>query len=421
MKLNIIVVIIVLFQTSYFSCSSPSVSETQSKKNENNQVTEPEEISEEQEDAKINIVVGAEWLDGYLNLIENQKIGLVVNQTSKVGDDFLVDVLLEKGIQINKIFAPEHGFRGTADAGEKVKNGKDLKTGIDIHSLYGKNKKPSKSDLEDLDWIIFDIQDVGARFYTFISTMTYVMDACAKYGVKFLVLDRPNPNGHFIDGPVLKETYRSFVGLHKIPVVHGMTIGEYAKMVNGEGWLESGKKCDLTVIPCQNYSHQFFYDLPVKPSPNLPNSLSIALYPSLCFFEGTEVSIGRGTDKQFQLMGAPNFPNGNFEFIPEPKPGAKYPKHNGKKCSGFDLSVLDLREVRKAGKLEIKYLINFYKDYHSKEDFFLENLFFDKLAGGTELRNQIINGVTEDKIRKSWEKDLSAFKSIRQKYLIYEE
>lgn len=415
MKLKIIVVILSLFQTSYFGCNQPK--EATSKIEE--QAIEDEQVKESVVQADSEIIVGAAFTDGYLELIQGKNVALLVNQTSRINGQHLVDLLLEKGINISKIFSPEHGFRGDADAGQKIVDGRDSKTGINVTSLYGEKKKPRKKDLEGLDWVIFDIQDVGARFYTYISTMSYVMEACADYGVNFLVLDRPNPNGHYVDGPVLKKSHQSFVGLHEVPVVHGMTVGEYAKMVNGEGWL-NGKKCNLTVIPCQNYAHYMKYDLPIKPSPNLPNPLSIALYPSLCFFEGTNVSVGRGTDKQFQVIGAPKFIKGDFEFTPKPMLGARYPKHNGDLCNGYDLSSLNVDEVRKSGKLELKYLIDFYQNFPDKENFFLENLFFDKLAGGTELRNQIIDGKSAPEIRKSWEDDLKKFNIIRSKYLIYE-
>ena len=324
--------------------------------------------------------VGAERLDAYLSKLKNKNIALLVNQTSVVGNEHLVDVLLKNDVSIKKIFAPEHGFRGQADAGEKVKDGKDAKTGIPLISLYGKNKKPTAEHLSGIDLVVFDIQDVGARFYTYISSMSYVMEACAENDVAFMVLDRPNPNGHYIDGPILKEDYSSFVGLHPIPVVHGMTVGEYAQMVNGEGWLRNGVKCNLTVIRCGNYDHQTFYDLPIKPSPNLPNLTSIYLYPSLCFFEGTTASIGRGTNTQFQVIGHPDFQQGGYNFTPVSMAGAKYPKHENKKCNGFDLTELPHSEFQERGQLNLNYLIQFYKNFPNKKSFFLENKFFDKLA-----------------------------------------
>ncbi|HFB99297.1 MAG TPA: DUF1343 domain-containing protein, partial [Phaeodactylibacter sp.] len=253
-----------------------------------------------------SLQVGAAQMESYLPMLKNKSVALLVNQTSMVGKTHLVDTLLKQNINVQKIFAPEHGFRGNADAGEHVKDGKDAKTGIPLVSLYGKNRKPSPAYLEGIDVVVFDVQDVGVRFYTYISTLSYVMEACAENNIDFMVLDRPNPNGHYVDGPVLKKGFESFIGLHHVPVVHGMTVGEYAKMVNGEGWLKNKIKCKLIVIPCKHYTHQTFYELPIKPSPNLPNIRSVYLYPSLGFFEGTQVSVGRGTTKQFQIYGHPD-------------------------------------------------------------------------------------------------------------------
>lgn len=364
--------------------------------------------------------VGAMQMDEYLPILKGKKVAFLVNQTSMIGTTHLVDTLLKKGVTIEKIFAPEHGFRGKADAGEQVKDGRDAKTGIPLISLYGKNKKPTKEYLEGIDIVVFDIQDVGARFYTYISSMSYVMEACAENDIDFMVLDRPNPNGHYVDGPVLKEGYESFIGLHKIPVVHGMTVGEYAQMVNGEGWLKNGVKCNLEVIKNKNYDHQTFYELPIKPSPNLPNIRSIYLYPSLCFFEGTTASAGRGTTKQFQVYGHPDFKNGDFTFTPVSREGAKYPKFENQECNGFDLTSLPIDEFRKTGRINLRYLMHFYENFEDKSKFFLENKFFDKLAGSATLRWQIIKGRSEEEIRKSWQNDLNAFKKIREKYLLYE-
>ena len=369
----------------------------------------------------LSVQVGAIQLEEYLSILKGKNVALLVNQTSTVNETHLVDTLLQKGITIKKIFAPEHGFRGQADAGEKVKDGKDAKTGIPLISLYGKNKKPSVEQLKGIDIVVFDIQDVGARFYTYISSMSYVMEACAENNIDFMVLDRPNPNGHFVDGPVLKKEYQSFVGLHQVPVVHGMTVGEYAQMVNNEGWLKGGVKCNLIVIKCENYDHKTFYELPIKPSPNLPNNRSIYLYPSLCFFEGTIASAGRGTDKQFQICGHPDFKQGDFTFTPKPMPGAKYPKFDGEECNGYDLTKLELEEFQEMGRLNLRYLMHFYKNFDNKKDFFLENKFFDKLAGSATLRWQIINGKSEEEIRNSWQKDLNDFKKIRAKYLLYDD
>jgi uncharacterized protein YbbC (DUF1343 family) len=380
-----------------------------------------EEVIKDEVEKDLGVEVGATKMDEYLPLLKNKNIALVVNQTSIVGETHLVDALLEKGILIKKIFAPEHGFRGQADAGEHVKDDKDAKTGIPLISLHGKNKKPTAEHLQGIEVVVFDIQDVGARFYTYISSMSYVMEACAENNVKFMVLDRPNPNGHYVDGPVLKKEYSSFVGLHQIPVVHGMTVGEYAQMVNNEGWLKGKVKCNLTVIKCENYDHKTFYELPIKPSPNLPNIRSIYLYPSICFFEGTTASVGRGTNKQFQIYGHPDFKQGEFTFTPQSMPGAKFPKLEGKECNGFDLSKLDLQEFKEMGRINLRYLMHFYENFENKKAFFLENKFFDTLAGSATLRWQIINGKSEEEIRNSWQKDLEAFKIIRSKYLLYKD
>ena len=372
------------------------------------------------------IQTGAEAYFEYLNKFSEgdrggeMRVAAVVNQTSMVGDKHLIDKLLEEGFRLEKIFAPEHGFRGTADAGEKITDGKDPKTGLPIVSLYGKNKKPTAEMLDGIDLVIFDIQDVGARFYTYISTMTYVMQACAENGVKFKVLDRPNPNGHYVDGPVLEKGFESFVGLHQIPVVHGMTIGEYAKMVVGEGWLGDGLDLDFEIVSCKNYDHKTPYQLPVKPSPNLPNQTSIYLYPSLCFFEGTVVSVGRGTEAPFQIYGHPDLKIGSYTFTPKPTAGAKYPKLEGKQCFGFNLQ--NAEGLHEANQLNLSFLISAKMDLkHLDEPFFNKNLFFDKLAGTDKLRKQIEAGMTEKEIRATWQNDLNAFKKMRAKYLLYED
>ena len=366
------------------------------------------------------VKVGAERIEQYFDLINNKNIALVVNQTSMIGDTHLADTLQQIGVNIKAIFAPEHGFRGKADAGEKVVDGIDVKTGIPLLSLYGKNKKPKPAQLAGIDLVIFDIQDVGARFYTYISTLHYVMEACAENGVAVLVLDRPNPNGHYVDGPILDLDYQSFVGMHPIPVVHGMTIAEYARMVNGEAWLTDGIQCDLSTVACEKYNHETVYELPIKPSPNLPNNRSIYLYPSLCFFEGTTISVGRGTNTQFQVYGHPDFTHGTYEFIPEPMEGAKYPKLEGESCKGLDLTTLDLYELRNTKGLNLEYLIAAYQDYPNKKDFFLKNLFFDKLAGGSTLREQIIAGKSAAEIKATWQNGLNHFKQTRAKYLLYD-
>ncbi len=369
------------------------------------------------------IIVGADQFEKYLPIIKDKNVILTVNQTSRVSEGHLVDVLVEKGVNVRKIFAPEHGFRGKADAGAVVKDGKDVKTGIPIVSLYGKKKKPGAEDLKGADYVIFDIQDVGARFYTYISTLHYLMEACAENGIKVLVLDRPNPNGHYVDGPVLKPGFESFVGMHKIPIVHGMTVGEIAGMINGESWLKNGVQCDLDVINCLNYDHEKAYHLPVKPSPNLPNMRSIYLYPSLCLFEGTVVNIGRGTGKQFQLFGDPSYPDKSFSYTPVSRDGAKYPKHQDTKCYGVDLSGKD-EEVLflKTKELDLNYLFDFYAIYPDKKSFFLKNKFFDKLAGTDQLRKDIIAGKSFDEVKKGWAAEVNTFKTeIRSKYLLYKD
>lgn len=368
---------------------------------------------------KKELKVGAERLNLYQNKIKDKKLGLIVNPSSRLGNAHLVDTLFNLGFEIKSIFAPEHGFRGKAEAGEKIDNSIDTKTKIPIVSLYGKNKKPSVENLQEIEIILFDIQDVGARFYTYISTLHYVMEACAENKIKVIVLDRPNPNGHYVDGPILEPEYKSFVGMHPVPVVHGMTVGEYAQMINGEFWLKDSVKCDLEIIPIENYTHQTFYELPVKPSPNLPNIRSIYLYPSLCFFEGTKVSIGRGTKTPFQIVGNPSFPKKDFSFTPISIPGASlHPKFKNEKCFGYDLTKIDLELLRNQKGLQLNYLIEFYNTSEDKTNFFIP--FFDKLAGNQKLRNQIIVGKSEKEIKESWQKDLEKFNLIRKKYLIYE-
>ncbi|MFD0993605.1 exo-beta-N-acetylmuramidase NamZ family protein [Tenacibaculum geojense] len=359
------------------------------------------------------IITGAESTSLYLPLLKGKNIAIVANQTSTIGDTHLVDFLhKQSSIQVLKVFAPEHGFRGKADAGETIKDGIDTKTGLPIISLYGKNKKPSPSQLENIDIVVFDIQDVGARFYTYISTLHYVMEACAEANIPIIVLDRPNPNGHYVDGPLLDKKHKSFVGMHPVPVVYGMTIGEYGNMINGEKWLQNNINCDLTVIKLQNYNRNTPYSLPIKPSPNLPNDTAINLYPSLCFFEGTNVSAGRGTSKQFQIYGSPFLNKSEFSFTPKPNEGAKYPKHNGKICYGEDLS-----STKKVAQIHLKWLINAYQQTSDKTTFF--NSFFTKLAGTTKLQEQIKNGFSEQEIKASWKEDLNKFKKIRDKYLLY--
>lgn len=366
-----------------------------------------------------SIVPGAERTAHYYSLLKGKKIGLIVNQTSRVVDSHLVDTLLSLGLSIVKIFTPEHGYKGTADAGEKVEDDKDKD--IPILSLYGKNKKPKKEDISDLDVLVFDIQDVGARFYTYISTLHYVMESAGESNIPLIVLDRPNPNGFYVDGPVLDPKFTSFVGMHPVPIVYGMTIGEYGQMINGEGWLDNKINCDLTVIKCVNYDHSKTNDLPIKPSPNLPNLKSILLYPSLCLFEGTTVSVGRGTDMQFQLTGHPSLEGDMpYKFTPIPKPGAKNPKHNGKECYGMEFHHMDKSTLLDDAQLNIGLLVKYYQLLNNKgETVFLDNGFFDKLAGTDLLRQQIVSGKSEEEIKASWKPALNNFKKVRQKYLLY--
>ena len=366
-----------------------------------------------------DIRVGAQQTGEYFPLLEGKRIGMVVNQTSVLEGKSIVDSLLQADLDVRTIFSPEHGFRGDADAGAKVKDGKDIKTGLPIISLYGKNKKPTPAQFSNLDIVIFDIQDVGARFYTYISTLHYVMQTCAETGTKLVVLDRPNPNGHYIDGPILEQEYSSFVGLHSVPIVHGMTVGEYAQMLNGLSWLGEEMTCDLTVIPCQNYTHSTPYELPIKPSPNLPNNLSIYLYPSLCLFEGTDVSVGRGTDKQFQIVGHPESTIGDTSFTPVPKPGATRPKHQDKECKGFDLSTTNLTKAYQAKGINLDYLIQFYQTAKDKENFFKP--FFTKLAGTKNLQEQIEQGMSAAEIKATWQPGLQNFQTQRKLYLLYPE
>lgn len=386
------------------------------------------EYSEERErlcleETDKNIIPAANRLLKYQSFVQNKHLGLVVNHTSVVGASHLVDTLLKVGCKIQKIFAPEHGFRGKADAGKPIPSKVDKKTGIPIISAYGKNKKLKQEELAGIDLMIFDIQDVGARFYTYTSTMTYVMEACAKAGIPLLILDRPNPTGHYVDGPILETDQRSFVGLHPVPIVHGLTVAEYARMINGEGWLENGLACELYYVRCLNYNHKKFYELPRKPSPNLPNIQSIYLYPSLCLFEGTNVSVGRGTKRPFQLYGHPDFKKGNCTFTPISRVGARHPLHQGKLCRGYDLTGLTKEELQAKTQLNLEYLIDFYKNLNreQKAAFFRSNDFFSRLAGNSSLQEQIRKGVRAKDIRATWQVGLSAYKEIRKRYLLYED
>ncbi len=362
-------------------------------------------------------VPGASQIELYKPIIEGRSVAIVANQTSMIGSAHIVDTLLSLGIKIKKIFAPEHGFRNMADAGETVENGMDTETGLPVISLFGSHLKPSAQDLKGIDVVIFDIQDVGTRFYTYISTLHYILESCAENHIKCLVLDRPNPNGFYFDGNVLDTLYRSFVGMDPVPVVHGMTVGEYAEMLNGEGWLKNRVKCDLVVIKCKNYTHRTLYELPVKPSPNLPNQTSVYLYPSLCFFEGTTISIGRGTAFPFQVYGSPYLPDRGFSFVPESIAGAKKPPLLGIKCFGVDLREAAKKTLVPKPELNLEWLISAYKEFPDKEKFF--NSYFDILAGGPVLREQIEKGMTAEEIRITWGKDLAKFLKIRAKYLLY--
>jgi len=365
------------------------------------------------------VIVGANGTESYLKLLEGKRVGIVANQSSVIFKDHsqktythLVDSLLKLKINVVKVFSPEHGFRGKADAGELVDDSKDNKTGLSIISLHGKNRKPTKEQLKDIDVVVFDLQDVGVRFYTYLSTMHYVMEACAEANISVIVLDRPNPNAHYIDGPVLDLAYKSFVGMHPVPLVYGMTIGEYANMINGEHWLENMVVCNLTVMPLKNYTHGTYYKLPIKPSPNLPNDKAINLYPSLDIFRGTIINVGRGTNFQMQCYGAPFFPKSDFSYIPKPNEGDKHPRFENKICYG-----VDLRNEATLHKFTLKYIIDAYNKTPKSETFFGPT--FTVHAGNEILQKQIESGLTEEEIRTTWQEDLENFKKIRAKYLIY--
>ncbi|MGA0317544.1 MAG: exo-beta-N-acetylmuramidase NamZ family protein [Flavobacteriaceae bacterium] len=365
---------------------------------------------------RAQVIPGAENTASYLNKLRGKKIGLVAHQASIIktpaGTKHLVDVFLENGITLQGVYAPEHGFRGTADAGEKIKDGKDAETGLSIYSLYGENRKPKPEQLQGIELMVFDLQDVGVRFFTYLSTLHYIMEACAEQGIPLLVLDRPNPNTHYIDGPVLEAAHKSFVGMHPVPIVYGMTIGEYAQMINGEKWLAKGLQCQLEVIPIKNYTHQTPYELQIRPSPNLPNAQAIALYPSLCLLEPTVISIGRGTDTQFQIYGHPDFKGYDYRFTPAPNFGSKNPKFNGELCFGKNLT-----EVPKPTQIELKWLIDAYSNFPDKTAFFLKG--FERISGVYSLKTQLQAGKNETEIRQTWAKDLTEFHRIRTQYLIY--
>ncbi|MCG6185924.1 exo-beta-N-acetylmuramidase NamZ family protein [Maribellus maritimus] len=358
---------------------------------------------------------GAEQPDKYLALIHDKKVGLVVNHTSLAGEIHLVDFLLEKKVNVKKIFAPEHGFRGEAAPGEEIKAGVDGKTGIPVLSLYGETRKPTQEQLAGIDLMVFDIQDVGCRFYTYISTLHLVIEACAENNVPLIVFDRPNPNGDYVAGPVLKKEFQSFVGMDQIPVVHGCTVGELANMINGERWHKANKKCDLKVIQVENYDHKLSYSLPVAPSPNLPNDLSVRLYPSLCFFEATSVSVGRGTDFPFQVLGGLDPQLGDFEFTPKTIPGvAVHPLNEGEKCYGIDLRSLKIVPV-----FTLKYFLDFYHCFVDEKDFVTRENWLNLLAGTDEFIQLVREGKNEREIKAHWQNELNTFKETRKKYLLY--
>jgi uncharacterized protein YbbC (DUF1343 family) len=363
------------------------------------------------------IQIGNERLHLYIDSLKNKRIAIVGNQTSMIGNTHLVDSLLSLGITIQKVFSPEHGFRGDADAGEKVKSGIDPKTGIPLISLYGNNKKPKPSQLKDVDLILFDIQDVGVRFYTYISTLHYIMEACAENHKQLIVLDRPNPNAHYVDGPVREPRHKSFIGMHPVPIVYGMTIGEYALMLNGECWLSDSNFCDLSVVSCKNYNRKIKYEIPVPPSPNLKSDISITLYPSLCFFEATTVSVGRGTDRPFEMFGHPLFPDLGYTFTPIPNVGAKNPLWENRICKGLDLSEFAKKRVY---EINLTWLLDAKKYLGDTLEFINQPHFFDRLAGTSELRRQIYEGWSEKDIRHSWRPKIQEFRKIRTKYLMYD-
>jgi uncharacterized protein YbbC (DUF1343 family) len=356
-------------------------------------------------------------MDAYLPQMRGKKIGITGNHSTLVNGKHLVDKLLAHGMDVKKIYAPEHGFRGTADAGERIESGKDVKTGLPVISLYGKNKKPTQDQLDGIELMIFDIQDVGARFYTYISTMHYVMEACAEKGIPVMILDRPNPNGYYVDGPILREELKSFIGMHRVPVVHGMTVAEYAQMINEEGWLEKNLKCELILVPCLNYTHNSRYELPVPPSPNLKTAASIALYPSICFMEGTIVSVGRGTDNPFTVLGYPQYPDTAFSFTPTPREGAKEPTYKNQRCFGLNLAP-EAELLLQNGKVELKWLVDMYAKAPDKKKFFTSNS-FDKLTGDKKIKEMLVAGKSAQEMEAYWKPQVDSFKTIRKKYLLY--
>ena len=399
-------IVLVIFIFSQVSCSLAV--ERNNDEDHDHSLTENSEITP-----------GAWQTEKYFPLLDGKAIALVGNHSSLVDDVHLVDTLLASGFNLLRVFSPEHGFRGEAADGQLIESGIDPVTGISIKSLYGANRRPDPSHIKDLDLIIFDIQDVGTRFYTYISTMSYVMEEAARQGVPMLILDRPNPNGHFVDGSILEKEHSTFVGLHPIPIVHGMTVAEYAQMVNGQGWLGNDLKCELHIVPVKNYHRQMWYELPVAPSPNLPNMTSIMLYPGLCLMEGTVLSIGRGTDYPFQVYGHPKLPESEFPFTftPQSRRESVYPPQEGNICFGRDLRTANPEKLMEISRVDLQPLLNAFNHFQDKENFFISS--FERLAGTAKLRKQIMEGMTEDEIRKSWQEGLQEFIKMRKPYLIY--
>lgn len=365
------------------------------------------------------IVVGDERIADYVPLLEGKRVGVLTNHTAVIDGVHLVDTLTNLGVNVNIIFAPEHGFRGKGSAGEHIASSRDAYTGIEIVSLYGSSYAPKANDVFRCDVIVVDIQDVGVRFYTYLSTMYLMMQTCADVGVPMVVLDRPNPNGMYVDGPIIKDEYKSFVGMLPIPIVHGMTLGEMARMINGEGWLDGGVRCNLTVVPCEGYKHSMHYDLPIAPSPNLRTPLAVALYPSLCYFEATTLSVGRGTDFPFEVVGHPAL-SSNFNFTPQEREGAKNPPQNGKVCRGYDLRGRNVESVQKGG-IDLTLLVETYRALQACGERFFLSGFFEKLFGVDYVRDMIVQGYSAEEIENMWQEDVEAFRRQREKYLIYEE
>jgi uncharacterized protein YbbC (DUF1343 family) len=397
-------IVLLIFSFSQLSCSIAV--------NKDNSEDHHQSLTDNSE-----IIPGAWQTEEYFPLLDGKAIALVGNHSSLVRNTHLVDTLLASGFNLLRVFSPEHGFRGEAADGQKVESGADPLTGVSVISLYGASRRPDPNHIKDLDLIIFDIQDVGTRFYTYISTMTYVMEEAARQGVPMLILDRPNPNGHFVDGPILEKEHSTFVGLHPIPIVHGMTVAEYAQMVNGEGWLAD--QCDLHIVPVRNYNRQMWYELPVTPSPNLPNMTSIMLYPGLCLMEGTALSVGRGTDFPFQVYGHPDLPSNEFPFTftPRSRRESVYPPQEGNLCFGRDLRTANPEKLMDISKVDLQPLLHAFNYFPDKENFFISS--FERLAGTSKLRKQIIEGMTEEEIRETWQEGLQEFMEMRKPYLIY--